>query len=248
MVLLMGAAVATLCGVWIVTGLRLVALARRSRALPELLLGLALLLQAGIGFPLSVIAQFPVAYALPIGAVASLCNNTGIGLLYAFTARVFRAEASWAWAAVAVAAGLLATQSAGNLLAQADAASHADRMAASLRWAAGSLLLSGSAWCWTATEALRYHAMLRRRAILGLADPAVANRIFLFGLMAAVGVGCVAIDGLLLYSGIPRARDVLLPLVTAVSGLVTSACTLLAFWPPAAYLARVRGGRSAFAS
>lgn len=108
MVLLMGAAVATLCGVWIVTGLRLVALARRSRALPELLLGLALLLQAGLGFPLSVVAQFPIAYALPIGVAASLCNNTGIALLYAFTARVFRAESRWAWAAVGTAGLLLA--------------------------------------------------------------------------------------------------------------------------------------------
>jgi hypothetical protein len=120
-------------------------------------------------------------------------------------------------------------------------------MALSLRWAAGSLLLSGSVWCWTAVEALRYHAMLRRRVTLGLADPVVANRMFLFGLMAAVGVGCVAVDGALLYSGIPRARDVFLPLVTTLSGLVTSACTLLAFWPPTAYVARVRGGRRAFA-
>lgn len=243
----MGAAVATLCGVWIVTGLRLVVLARRSRALPELLLGLALLLQAGVGFPLSVVAQFPGAYALPIGAAASLCNNTGIALLYAFTARVFRAEARFAWAVVGTAAVLLAMQSAGNLWSQAGATSHAERMALSLRWAAGSLLLSGSAWCWTAAEALRYHAMLRRRVTLGLADPVVVNRMFLFGLMASVGFGCVAVDGALLYSKIPRARDILLPVVTAVSGLVTSACTLLAFWPPAAYLARVRGGRSAFA-
>jgi hypothetical protein len=245
MVLLLGAAVGTLCVVWIVTGLRLVALARRSRAVPELLLGLGLLLQAGVGYPLSVMAQFAGPYGLALGALASLCNNTGIGLIYAFTARVFHAESRAAWLALGAVAVLLAGQTAGNLLAQVAAESEADKLAATLRWAAGSFALSGCAWSWTAWEALRYHAMLRRPVALGLADPVVANRMFLWGLMGSVAVGCVAVDAVLLYSGAPRGRELYIPLVTALSGLVVSLCTILAFWPPAAYLARVRGDSAA---
>jgi hypothetical protein len=245
MVLLLGAAVGILCVVWIVTGLRLVALALRSRAVPELLLGLALLLQAGIGYPLSVVSQFAGPYWLVLSVAASLCNNTGIGLLYAFTARVFHSESRAAWAALGAVAVLLAGQSAGSLLAQAGAESQVDRLAGGLRWAAGSFALSGCAWSWTAWEALRYHAMLRRRVALGLADPVVANRMFLWGLMCSVAVGCVVVDAALFYSGTPRGRELYIPIVTAISGLLVSLCTILAFWPPAAYLARVRGDSAA---
>jgi hypothetical protein len=245
MLVLLGGAVGTLCVVWIVTGLRLVALARRSRGVPELLLGLSLLLQGGIGYPLSVASQFAGSWWLVFGAAASLCNNIGIALLYSFTARVFRAESRATWAAVGAAGALLAVQSCGNLFGQALAESQPERLAAGLRWAAGSFVLSGCAWSWTSWESLRYHALLRRRVALGLADPAVANRSFLWGLMAAIAVGCVVVDAALLYSGSPRARAYGVPIVTASAGVLMSLCTVLAFWPPRAYLARVRGAAHA---
>jgi len=63
--------------------------------------------------------------------------------------------------------------------------------------------------------------------------------------MCSVAVGCVAVDAALFYSGTPRGREIYIPLVTAISGLLVSLCTILAFWPPAAYLARVRGDSAA---
>jgi len=79
---------------------------------------------------------------------------------------------------------------------------------------------------------------------LGLADPVVANRMLLWGSMGAIALGCVAIDAVLLYTAGEIGRTVIIPLVTAIAGLLVSACMILAFWPPPAYLARVRSART----
>jgi hypothetical protein len=241
MIVAMAATVGTLFAVWIVTGVKLMRLARRTRALPEFLLGLSLLTMAGLGYPLSVVAQFAGRYAVPVTLLASTCSNTGIALLIVFTARVFHDGSRLAWAAVGALVTLLVIQAAGYVLGQALAATPADKVAATLRWGAGSLALSGAAWGWTAVESLRFHALLRRRVQLGLADPVVANRMLLWGLMAGLAVAAVVIDTALLYAGGEQGRLVLLPLVTAAAGLLVSVCMVLAFWPPAGYLARVRG-------
>jgi hypothetical protein len=165
-----------------------------------------------------------------------------MALLYAFTARVFRDEERWAWAAVGAASALLVVQAAGNLAGQM-APDPAVRARAILVWGAGSLALSGLAWGWTAWESLRFYTLLRRRVALGLADPVVANRMLLWGSMGAIALSCVVIDAVLLYTAGEVGRTVLIPLVTAIAGLLVSVCMILAFWPPAAYLARLRGAR-----
>jgi hypothetical protein len=63
--------------------------------------------------------------------------------------------------------------------------------------------------------------------------------------MGCCALSAVVIDTLLLYSGGQVAREVLLPMVTAAAGLLVSVFMILAFWPPAAYLAFVRGSRPA---
>jgi hypothetical protein len=245
MQILMLLAVGTLFVVWIVTGVRLMLLARRTRALPEFLLGLALLLQAGVGYPLSVVGQSAGAFAIVAIALGAVCNNTGMGLMAVFTARVFHDTARWAWALVGAMGALLAIQAVGYAVGQAGASSAEEKLQVTLFWGAGSLALCGLTWAWTAFEALRFHALLRRRVALGLADPVVANRMLLWGLMGCCALSAVVIDTLLLYSGGQVAREVLLPMVTAAAGLLVSVFMILAFWPPAAYLAFVRGSRPA---
>jgi hypothetical protein len=244
MIVLMVAAVGTLFVVWIVTGVRLMMLARRTRGTPELMLGAALLLQAGIGYPLSVVAPYAGELAPLVWLVSGTCNNGGMALLFAFTARVFHDGARWAWMIVGAAGALCAIQAGGNSLAQVsgDAAARAQSL---LVWGAGSLTLSGLAWGWTGYEALRFYAQLRKRAALGLADPIVANRMFLWGAMGVIALSCVVIDAVLLYTAGEVGRTVVLPLVTAIAGLLVSVCMILAFWPPAAYLARVRASSAA---
>ena len=236
------AAVGTLFVVWLVTGVRLMLLARRTRGLPEFFLGLALFLQAGIGYPLTVVAESTGDYKVLVTVLGSSCNNAGMGLLFVFTARVFHDGSRWAWVAVGAAGALLAVQAAGHVLGQAFATTPEDKLWALYFWGAGSLLLSGLSWGWTALETLRFHAQLRKRAALGLTDPVVANRMLLWGLAGCFAVGAVVIDTLLLYSGSDVARVVILPMVTAAAGLMVSVCMILAFWPPAAYLALVRRG------
>jgi len=235
----MALAVGTLFVVWIVTGVRLIRLALQTGRSPELLLGLALLLQAGIGYPVSVLAPYAGDAAPLVWLVSSSCTNAGMGLLFAFTAHVFHGNARWAWMIVGAAAVLLLIQTAGHVIGQsaADPAARADAL---LVWGAGSLALSGLSWGWTGFEALRYHAQLRKRAALGLADPVVVNRMLLWGLMGTIALACVLVDALILYTADETARTVLLPLATASAGLLVSACMILAFWPPPAYLARLR--------
>ena len=244
MTLILAIAVGALFAVWLVTGVRLMRLAHRTRALPEFVLGLSLLLMAGLGYPLSVVAQFAGEHALLATAAASLFTNTGTALLFVFTARVFHGASRAAAAAVGLAALLLVAQAVGNVGSHAAAGSEAERVAATLRWGAGSLALNGAAWGWTAFDALRHYALLRRRVRLGLADPVVANRMLLWGLMGAGAVACVVVDSLLLYLGGESGRELGVPLVTAATGLGVSVCMILAFWPPAAYLDRIRGRAS----
>jgi hypothetical protein len=233
--------IGTLFTVWIITGVRLMLLARRTRALPEFILGLALLTIAGIGFPLSALGPFVGDWQLAFTFGGSAFSNTGTCLLMVFTARVFHDGSRLAWSAVGAAAALLTVQAFGHTLGQAFAETPAEKLEAILFWSAGSFALSAVAWGWVGFEALRYHALLRRRVVLGLADPVVANRMLLWGLMGTIATTCVLVDAALMYAGGEVGRQVLLPLVTCIAGLLSSACTILAFWPPAAYLALVRG-------
>lgn len=241
MMIAMAAAVGTLFVVWIVTGVRLIRLARQTQRSPELLLGLALLLQAGIGYPISVLAPYAGDAAWLVWLVSSSCSNGGMGLLFAFTALVFHERSRWAWMIVGAGAALLLIQTIGHVSAQTGAADEAARARAILVWGAGSLALSGLSWGWTGFEALRYHARLRKRAALGLADPVVVNRMLLWGMMGTIALSCVLVDTALLYLGGEVGRTLLLPLVTSTAGLLVSACMILAFWPPPAYLTWLRG-------
>ncbi len=240
MQIFMAVAVGALFLVWILTGVKLMMLAHRTRALPELLLGAALLLVAGVGYPLAVAAEYAGDHHTLLIAASSLCTSTGTALLFVFTARVFRPQSSVAWAGVGAGAAFLAVQAIGNVLAQAAAPTLEARIHATLTWGAATLALSGAAWGWAGLEALRHHALLRKRVPLGLADPVVANRMLLFGLMGGAAFVCVVVDSVLLYLGGEHARLVLLPLVTAATGLLISVFMVLAFWPPAAYLKLLR--------
>jgi hypothetical protein len=244
MMIVMAIAVGALFVVWIVTGVRLIRLARQTQRSPELLLGLALLLQAGIGYPISVLAPYAGDAAPLVWLVSSSCSNGGMGLLFAFTALVFHDRSRWAWMIVGAGAVLLLIQTGGHVIAQS-AADEAARARGLLLWGGGSLALSGLSWGWTGFEALRYHARLHKRAALGLADPIVVNRMLLWGLMGTIALACVLVDTALLYFAGELGRTVLLPLVTASAGLLVSACMILAFWPPPAYLAWLRGRGSA---
>jgi hypothetical protein len=98
------------------------------------------------------------------------------------------------------------------------------------------LFSSASAgFLWSAVEAFRYHAMLRRRLALGLADAVVTNRVLLWGLTGGSAAAALVTITLLRLLDVTYSAPIAL-FTAAVCGLVASSSLYLAFLPPAAYL------------
>lgn len=223
----------------LVIGLRLLLLAQRTRELPEFAIGLALFLMGGLGYPLVSVAR--LANGLPEGAriglflVATLFNVAGTVGICVFNRRVFRPREPWArWLTVAFACAL-----AGTLALQGAAPG----FSAAALYSDGSgyhlfLTLQGVPIAWAAFESLRYHRLVARRAQLGLADPMVANRIYLWGIAMFAAFLINLFSSVLAFFGIDVAVSAAAALVIAPLGLVAAGCVWLAFLPPAAYTRR----------
>jgi hypothetical protein len=220
-------------------GVRLLALAGRTRRLPELAIGLNCLLAGSVGYALLLAAESLRLLPAPQDGWASFAGvsaiSLGAGFLALFSRRVFRPRTPGAGAVLLLLAGWLALGVWGSW------ALHVERAAGGLgawlgRWAPNLGLLA--AYAWSGFEPLRYRGLLRRRARLGFGDPLVANRLLLWG------AGTLAIAGItLLHLAAQLAGRYELPpsLVGLVSALaLTAAATQwLAFLPPRWYLHRL---------
>jgi hypothetical protein len=98
---------------------------------------------------------------------------------------------------------------------------------------------------WSTVESFRYYKMMGRRRALGLADPLVVNRFFLWGLASLMTGATIWVASItfaimdqpaLLVRFTPPIR-----VTTAAIGLITIACYALTFFPPARYAAWLRG-------
>ncbi len=237
------AAVATLAFVVIsaLVGVRLLLLARRSGAVPELALGLAFFLVGALGYPLgllSVAPGLPEPAARALFALSQLATGVGSAAVFVFTRGVFRPDAAWARWLVRVAALVLALQTAFGVARaiEADATQFATPdFGFSLRQA-----VTAFSYAWTALEAFRYRALLVRRLAFGLAEIEVVNR-FLLWAIAGIGAfaGSFTMSAVSLGGALPW-EDPLALSAVGLGGLVAALCTALAFTPPRAYLAWVR--------
>src|SRR5262249_12632564 len=81
-------------------GIKLLLLARRTRQLPEFLVGLGCALVGLLGYPLAMCSGFgrgPVsAVHLGVWAVGVVLMDAGLASIYAFNAHVFRPGKPWA--------------------------------------------------------------------------------------------------------------------------------------------------------
>ena len=93
------------------------------------------------------------------------------------------------------------------------------------------------AFVWAAWEALAYYARMRRRERLGLADPVVANRVWLWAMSGVAATLLLVTVSWLAWRGALVLHDPAALLATAAAGLATGVCWYLAFLPPDAYLA-----------
>jgi len=243
MLMLSGVATLAFVVVSAVVGTRLLLLARRTGAVPELALGLAFFMVGAIGYPLglgAVLPGMPTAPARALFAISQLATGVGSAAVFVFTRGVFRPEARWATGIVRLAAFVLAVQTAFSV-ERALGGDPSQFAVPDLGFTVRQGVTAFS-YGWTAIEALRYRALLLRRLEIGLAEVEVVNR-FLLWAIAGVGAftGSSTMSAVSLVGAMPW-QDPLAISAVGLGGLTSAVCAWLAFMPPRAYLAWVRSG------
>ncbi|MCG8588057.1 MAG: hypothetical protein MJE66_02090 [Proteobacteria bacterium] len=226
----------------LITGIRLLLLWRRSGQLPELLIGMGVLGIGPLGYGFTTLASFTYGSSLALGAAMMAVGVTapavGAAAKAVFNWRVYHPES----AAARTAAVVLGLALLGILVCDL-AAFGVVRIEQSDElhlWSYLSTTARTACLLWGAAEAYRYWRLMRRRRSLGLADPVVTNRFFLWGSSAtAAGVGSMV--GLLLIHH--YGREAIMDearLLMSGAGFLGAGFMWLAFVPPARYLAWVR--------
>jgi hypothetical protein len=223
----------------LVVSVRLLALASRTRELPELLIGTGLLLMGALGFPLNTAAmaiQGSVELEAWLFAINALFSVVGQGGVVLFTWRVFRRDEAWARA---LALGFIASMAGVFLWTTLDPGWRGFAETQRGAWAE-SALWSFVSLVWAGTESLLYHLKLRRRLALGMADPLTTDRLRLWAvsMFAAFTISFVAF--VLRHMGVAMTPAVS-GIVVGPLGLVAAGATWLAFVPPERYRRWVLG-------
>ena len=228
----------------VIVGFRLLALGRRTRQQPELLMGLGLVLVAVLGGPLAFVGRLPALVSTPFGdglfAAGLAATQTGIALFCVFTWLVFRQGTLWATLLLVLAVGALGVEWLGLLHASARGRTLEEILPHTRPWGVAIVSTLALAFGWTGCEAWAYHHRLRRQLALGLGDPIVANRMRLW---AIAGFSTVLLCGVIaacMLAGLAPLRHPIPLVALALSSLCASTCWLLAFVPPASYLAALR--------
>jgi hypothetical protein len=249
-----------------VIGVRLLRLARRSVAGPEIWLALFFLIGVVLGMGLSnfVYMSWADAGMALSPTVISVCNalyifgtTAGMGCLYVFTWLTFRRGAAWARTLVGVVAAIMVAGYAGIAISGDFELSVVPGVAYWITWAART-----SVFLWMLIESYRYWGLLRRRLHLGLADALVTNRFLLWGIWSSVMLTTGMIDPLVRFWYVTKigggaqwnpelGAPITLTLVTVSSGLLIFAVITLylTFFPTQRFRrwieSRAPGGRPA---
>ena len=223
-----------------VLGTRMSILARRTGHLPELCIAV-FAFGTGPGSFLQVLGRgvgtLPSSWEVPVhmaGAIALSVAAIALGL---FTWQVFRPGERWARLGFLAISALVVMSVLASLATPTDFASrvHSPTSRSSLVW----LLARGIFVGWSCFESLRYWQAMRRRRGLGLADPVVVNRFFLFGTWTAGMLGLwlnSVVARLLVYSTGSNSFESTLYAAGSSFGLVQILSLWLAFFPPRAYV------------
>jgi hypothetical protein len=245
---LVGVAMLLFVGFCSAVGVRLLWLAKAGGGRPALLCGNGFCLIAILGFPLGVLSGqglAPVAQVhLPLVAVSLLANLLGIACFFAFTVSVFRPTALWAHTLAG--AGIACTAMAGVAIVGAlvVAPGSASSFAVTWGWSVTFQALCALCFFWMGCEGLREWWRSRRLLALGLSDARVSNRLLMWGLFGISTTLLCTVLLLVQLSGQPAATSVVAQLSQALFGVLSSGAATLAFFPPRAYLARLRAARS----
>ena len=219
----------------LVTGVRLLLLARRTGEMPELLIGLAVLGIGPLGFGLSMLAFAAAGWSTITSA--TLQGSAFVAIFIGSTAQclfiwyVFRRQAAWARPLVYTAIALLAAAYAADILENG----LVNRSYES-SWYRASMALRLLVMVWNSVESLLYWSRMRRRLRLGLADPVVTNRFLLWGVSSAAAFfGSALIFVVATLTGVDPNQIPSLTLTASLHGLVAAIAMWFAFQPPAFY-------------
>ena len=236
-------------------GALLLTRAARSGDRHQRLLGWHLILAMGVGYLLLSIAVATIELGIAMDptvrgwlvGLGNLATVSGLWATLVFTREVFRPDRADARTAVWILTALMA----GGFAVYGLSGGFPSARYGS--WGAATMLAGiVGANLWVSWEPLRYHVRLRRRLKLGLAEPVVVDRFFLWGLGSAArlvlvlfGVGsALLVRHLEPSEALAFSKFVLAG--TSVCGLIASVAYWLAFHPTPAYLRWVerRLGRS----
>jgi hypothetical protein len=212
----------------VVVGIRLLALARRTRQVPELGMGLCCLLLGGVGLPLALLVRSGALGPDERGVLLACAlgvQNLACFALYVATWRVFRPGSKLARFGIGVAATALLWSTLGS--------TDDGSFAFWLGWPGRA-----GAFIWSAVEAAHYAHLLGRRVELGLADAVVADRMRLWALCCGVvSLGFIVFFVSRVYGMNPAETPALLVTASA-TGITGGVALWLAFLPPQWYRAR----------
>jgi hypothetical protein len=232
-----------------VVAIRLLLLARRTRELPERLMGGGLLCMIFIFVPIMAstgMGRQPVGEVnIDLLAFGIVFLWGGLTAIIAFTWKTFRPTEVWAEALILFVSASTAGAACGMVGALYASPPDMASFEAGKLWT-GLLripLICGVAW--TGFEGTHAYRMARKRLALGLSDPVVTNRFLLWGIVGFAQVAIHSVSLLLHFMGIGMMVTPLGLFVVSIGSAVGSICMWLVFIPPAAYMRWVEGRSAA---
>jgi hypothetical protein len=206
-------------------GLRLLAVAARTRQIPELAIGIVMLLE------LLSAATWAAAHTTAMGQLLStIAGAAAASTLGLFIVHTFVSQSRLARVVLPV---LLVAAAACILVPSLNAGWGSETFYRQFGW--GASLARVFAYAWAAIAAARSRDAIRRRARLGLCHPLTASRVGFWAIAAACACVSYSMPVLDLVTGMTPAGDI--SPISAATAIVASSLTWLAFYPPKAYVA-----------
>ena len=215
-----------------VVGLRLLAVAARTRQIPELAVGAAMLLE------LLSAASWAAANGTAMGhSLSTITGAAAASTLGFFIVHTFVPQSRLARIVLAV---LLVAAAACVLVPWLSAGWGSETFYRQFGW--GASLARVFAYAWAAFAAARSRDALRRRARLGLCHPLTASRVGFWAIAAACACVSYAIPVLDLVVGMTPAGTI--SPISAGVAIVASTLIWIAFYPPKTYVVWALGRAS----
>jgi hypothetical protein len=223
----------------LVVGIRVFALWRKTRKLPELLLSVALLCTGFFAYALGTLGKLLLSGSPELRSTLTLIGLgtecVGVASLTAFADRVFHPNRGWARGVTVSLLSLIALGVCGEI-ASGQYMRYADAEVISGPWVPLGLLARGLGPAWLSLECFRYYGKLKKQLALGLASPLVVHRVLLWGIgigASALGYATSILHRLVYGTGL-RAHDWAIGMVSFLA-LIASVCIGFAFFPPQKY-------------